>query len=380
MFPGATSVRCRATFIESPRESAQLDARVTDSSGMQQRIWISLVSFGVVTRVIVGCGEPALDELNRPPPSPEAGGAFAVASGSRAKGGSAGTKATGGRAPTVPAPRGGTAAMNAAAAGEAGDGGEPSAPPSSVTGGRAETATGGRMATGGKPASTGGAAEASGGSESAGGAAEITGGSAASGGSGGASASGGETQVAETGGTSTGGQGTGGSEPAPLSRALWFSEYVEGSSGNRKALEISTLEPTTLRGCRVEIYSNGSATASSKALEGEVFPGAPWVLCTKELVELGAACSAQVALNFNGDDAVALACEDGIIDVIGQIGEPRPGAYWGTAELKTADMTLRRLCSVSAGDPIAGDAFDPSLEWEALSSEALDGLGNHCLE
>ncbi len=348
---------------------------------MQQRIWISLVSFGVATRVIVGCGEPALDELNRPPPTPEAGGAFAVPSGIRARGGGAGVKATGGRAPTASAPRGGTAATDAAAAGEASDGGEPSAEPSSVTGGRAEAATGGRAATGGKPATTGGAAEASGGSLPTGGVPEITGGNAASGGSGGTSASGGETALPETGGTSTGGQGTGGSEPAPPSRALWFSEYVEGSSGLRKALEISTLESTTLRGCRVETYSNGSATASSKLeLDAEVAPGVPWVLCTKELVELGAACSDQVGLNFNGDDAVALVCENGFIDVIGHIGQPAPDKYWGTAELKTADMTLRRACSVTEGDPLADDVFDPSLEWEALPSDALSGLGTHCLE
>ena len=351
---------------------------------MQRRIWISFASFAVITRLVVGCGEPPLDDLHRPPREPEAGGAVAVPSGVRAKGGSAGMKSTGGRAATAAAPRDGTAAMPAADAGEwgGGQGGDASiepvpAPPTS-SGGRPAAASGGRAATGGK-ADTGGVAESTGGAAATGGAAEVTGGSD---GSGGAPASGGMTALPETGGTATGGQGTGGSEPSPPSRALWFSEYVEGPEGTRKALEISTLEATTLRGCRVDTYSNGSSKASSKlALDADITPEAPWVLCSKELVELGATCSDQVGLNFNGDDAVALVCDDErIIDVIGHVGEPPPDKYWGTPELKTADMTLRRVCSVTHGDPLADDVFEPSLEWEAAGPDALDGLGSHCLE
>jgi len=366
-------------------ENEQLGARVTDSSSMRKRVWISLVGFGVATRVIVGCGEPPLDDLTRPLPGSDAGGTVAVPSGIRAKGGSAGTKSTGGRAPVTSMPRGGTPA---APAGEAGDGGEAivEPPPSSTggSGGRAGAATGGRVATGGKP-TTGGAAANTGGAAPTGGATEISGGSD---GSGGASSSGGAAPLPETGGTWTGGQGTGGNSQGtgggaqePPSRAIWFTEYVEGASGTRKALEISTLEETTLVGCRVDIYSNGSREISSSSdLDSRISPESPWVLCTKELVgELGAVCSEQVGLNFNGDDALTLVCEGQIVDSIGTVGEVRDPKYWGTPELKTADMILRRVCSVTQGDPIATDAFDPAIEWEAVAPDALDGLGRHCL-
>jgi hypothetical protein len=368
-------------------ESTQLGVRVTDSSSMHNRVWISLVGIGVATRVIVGCGEPPLDDLTRPLPGSDAGGTVAVPSGIRAKGGGAGTKSTGGGAPVASVPRGG---MPAAPAGEAGDGGEAIAepPPSSMggSGGRAGAATGGRLASGGK-ASTGGAAANTGGAAPTGGATEISGGSD---GSGGASSGGGATPLPETGGTSTGGQGTGGGAqgtgggaPEPPSRAIWFTEYVEGASGTRKALEISTLEETTLLGCRVDVYSNGSPTPSKSGgavLDASISPGSPWVLCTQEIVDTGAVCSEKVGLNFNGDDAITLVCENQIVDSIGTVGEVRNPKYWGTPELKTADTTLRRVCSVTEGDPIADDAFDPAVEWEAVTPDAFDGLGSHCRE
>ncbi len=355
---------------------------------MRKRVWVSLVGFGVVTRFVVSCGEPPLDELTRRPPEYEAGGAVAVPSGIRAKGGGAGMTSTGGRATTAAAPRGGSPALPVAAAGESGDGGEPTMEPTPVlamggSGGRAAISTGGRVATGGK-ASTGGAAAATGGVAPTGGTPEITGGHADSGG---ATASGGTPPLPQTGGTSTGGQGTGGqgtggAEPVAPSRAIWFTEYVEGAMGTRKALEISTLEATTLLGCRVDVYSNGSVVKSSDtALDANIAPGSPWVLCSKELVgELGAVCSEQAGLNFNGDDAIVLVCDDQIVDSIGRVGEAPGPKYWGSPELKTADMVLRRTCSITHGDALVGDDFDPSLEWEALTPDALDGLGNHCLE
>lgn len=356
---------------------------------MSKRVWISLVSVGVATQTIVSCGEPPFDDLTRPVPGSDAGGAVAVPSGIRAKGGNA-TKSTGGRAATTSMSRGGAPSSNAAAGGEIGDGGAAiaEAPPSPAlggSGGRAAAATGGRAATGGK-AATGGVTATSGGSTPTGGTSEPTDGGGGSG-NGGATASGGVAPFPATGGTQaggheTGGQGTGGSEPAAPSRALWFTEYVEGAAGTRKALEISTLEETTLLGCQIETYSNGATTGPRvTALDASISPQSPWVLCTKELVELPLpACSQQVGLNFNGDDAITLVCEGQLIDSIGQIGALPEPKYWGTPELKTADMVLRRACSVTRGDPIAEDAFDPSLEWEAFAPDALDGLGSHCLE
>jgi hypothetical protein len=180
-----------------------------------------------------------------------------------------------------------------------------------------------------------------------------------------------------TGGSPSAGTAGGGPEPVP--RSVWFSEYVEGS-GNNKALEIASAMPVSLAGCRVEVFANGNAEkpSASWTLEAEVTRDAPWVLCRKELAAtLGGVCHQEAGFAFNGDDAVVLRCDGAVMDVIGQIGV-QPEARWGTPDLGTLDLTLRRACGTSTGDRDGTDPFDPSLEWTAASTDAFDDLGVHC--
>jgi hypothetical protein len=165
----------------------------------------------------------------------------------------------------------------------------------------------------------------------------------------------------------------GASNPPPT---LFFSEYVEGSSSN-KALEVSALRRSVLDGCKVGAYFNGKKEASVIAtLTGSLEAGQVLTLCTSTLkAQLGAVCNQVGNLTFNGNDAVAISCDGKILDVIGQIGVD-PGVSWGSGSTTTADHTLRRKCSVMAGDPDGLNAFDPSEEWQALPADTFSGLGS----
>ena len=169
--------------------------------------------------------------------------------------------------------------------------------------------------------------------------------------------------------------GVGGTSSAPAPTALYFSEYVEGSSTN-KALEITTSEHAVLDTCKVSAYFNGGTEASTVAtLSGVLEPGQVLTLCTSTLQEkLGAVCGQVGHLTFNGNDAVALECNGNILDVIGQIGVD-PGTAWGTGANTTLDHTLQRKCTVTHGDGVGADAFDPSVEWDALPVDTFSGLG-----
>ncbi len=194
---------------------------------------------------------------------------------------------------------------------------------------------------------------------------------------------GGGTSVGSDGGiggaatTRGGAAGAGGSaeHASAASPTLFFSEYVEGSSSN-KALEILALRPSLLEGCKVGAYFNGNREASVIAtLSGALEAGQTLTLCTSSLKDkLGAVCGQVGRLTFNGNDAVALSCDGKLLDVIGQIGAD-PGAAWGTGATTTVDHTLRRKCSVNAGDTNGLNAFEPSLEWLALPTDTFTGLG-----
>jgi hypothetical protein len=230
---------------------------------------------------------------------------------------------------------------------------------------------GSSSAAGGAPWQ-GGAGQGGAGSPQAG--SSGSGGSAGKAGSGGGGANGGASGGQGTSGVA-GEAGTGGDGAPPELPLLLFSEYVEGS-GTYKALEIHAPLGARLEGCSVKVYFNGNLTPSSTlALSGELLPGAVTVLCTAALSALvPLACDQTRNLTFNGDDAITLECRGQILDVIGQIGVD-PGAYWGGAVSRTADRTLRRLCTVSSGDDDGFDAFDPIEQWQAFPIDTFDGLG-----
>ncbi|MEU4472223.1 lamin tail domain-containing protein [Micromonospora sp. NPDC023888] len=165
---------------------------------------------------------------------------------------------------------------------------------------------------------------------------------------------------------------------------LFISEYVEGSSNN-KAIELfnGTGTPVDLAagGYRLQLYFNGSTTATTIALAGNVSAGDAFVFAS---ASAGAAILAQAdqttgASLFNGDDAIVLLRGTTVLDSIGQVGVD-PGTEWGAGVTSTADNTLRRLPTVTSGDTDPTDAFDPAGQWAGFPVDTFDGLGTHTVD
>jgi len=166
---------------------------------------------------------------------------------------------------------------------------------------------------------------------------------------------------------------------------LFFSEYIEGSSDN-KALEIynGTGAAVNLSTYTVDIYYNGDTTAGdtltfSAALS--VANNDTFVVChgdASDSIQNECNLAFTSALDFNGDDAIALKKNGVTLDVIGQIGTD-PGNEWGTGLTSTEDNTLVRKCSITTGDAVGTDAFNPADEWNGFANNTTSNLGSHTL-
>lgn len=161
---------------------------------------------------------------------------------------------------------------------------------------------------------------------------------------------------------------------------LFISEYVEGSSYN-KAVEIvnATGSSVDLAAYSVYLSFNGGTSQSTIPLSGTLNDGDVWLLCHSSASFATSCDQTSGSLSFNGDDAVALRRNGANIDVIGQIGTD-PGTEWGTGDTGTADNTLRRKSSITAGDTDGSNAFDPAFEWDGYPSDTFDGLGSHTVD
>lgn len=171
------------------------------------------------------------------------------------------------------------------------------------------------------------------------------------------------------------------STPPPCTLPF-FSEYIEGSSNN-KCLEIynPTASPINLAagGYAIKMYFNGSSGVGlTLNLTGTIPAGGTYVVCNSGSTAEFTALANQIGSGgwFNGDDAVVLENNDGLLDVIGQIGTD-PGSAWAGAGASTVDQTLRRYGYISKGDNNGTDAFDPSLEWASYPLNTSAGLGYH---
>jgi hypothetical protein len=166
---------------------------------------------------------------------------------------------------------------------------------------------------------------------------------------------------------------------------LLISEYVEGSSYN-KYIEIfnGTGVEADLSDYRLRTYYNGSTTAGNDVqLSGTLAAGACLVCMNSQatlILPVGVTAVANSAVNFNGNDAVALyrISSDANVDIFGRIGED-PGSAWTSGDLSTADRTLRRKQDVSAGVTTNPASGFPTLaaEWEVFGTDTSDGLGGH---
>jgi hypothetical protein len=167
---------------------------------------------------------------------------------------------------------------------------------------------------------------------------------------------------------------------------LFFSEYIEASSFE-KALEIfnGTGAAVDLGADTyvIQFYSNGSTSAGLTInLTGTVANSDVFVVAPTNAVNATIVAEANQTFGtswFNGNDAVVLrkgGASGTIVDVIGQVGFD-PGTQWGTGDASTQDNTLRRKCTIDAGDTNSGDAFDPATEWDGYPNNTFDGLGSH---
>jgi endonuclease I len=162
-----------------------------------------------------------------------------------------------------------------------------------------------------------------------------------------------------------------------------ITEYVEGG-GNNKALEISNLGSADVdlaaQGYKLELYANGKTeNPNVKLLQGLLIPGSSIVVYNQAATDAFKKSAPQgisdtSATYFNGDDAIILLNDTGVVDSFGQLGTD-PGSFWGTGDLATKDHTLRRKASITQGDSTTDDAFDPSTEWLGFAKDTADGLG-----
>jgi len=168
----------------------------------------------------------------------------------------------------------------------------------------------------------------------------------------------------------------------PNCGALYFSEYIEGS-GNNKCLEIYNPTASTIDlaagGYKIEMYFNGaSGVGLTVNLMGTIAPGDVYVVCNSGAAAEFLAQADQIGGGgwYNGDDAIALSNNDGVLDVIGQIGVD-PGTNWSGGSIETSEQTLRRSSFVQKGDNNGTDAFNPALQWNSYPQNTFWGLGYH---
>jgi len=171
---------------------------------------------------------------------------------------------------------------------------------------------------------------------------------------------------------------------------LFISEYVEGSSSN-KYIEIfnGTGAEVDLSDYKLELYANGAATASpSVTLSGTLANGAVVVYMNSSAaltLPEGVSAITNSAVNFNGDDAIALykVSTSSYVDIFGRIGND-PGTAWtGDGGYTTVDKTLRRKSTVTAGvsespTGTGATAFTTlTTEWDLYNIDTANDLGSH---
>ena len=193
---------------------------------------------------------------------------------------------------------------------------------------------------------------------------------------------------------------------------LFFSEYVEGP-GNNNGVEIYNPSTSTfdLSAYTVNRYGNGfSSNPDTWSLSGLIVPGQTITIGNGQtdsvFVSSGAGfwsvpvdpifynscdfhCSGiyPTPFYFNGDDAITLEKDGGILDIIGKVGED-PGEAWtddptagytdaNGGEWWTKRQTLVRKSSVKKGVTMNPIVFNPTLEWDTVGDGNYQGLGSH---
>ncbi len=170
---------------------------------------------------------------------------------------------------------------------------------------------------------------------------------------------------------------------------LFISEYIEGTSNN-KAIEIFNGTGTDVDLAPYEIWriSNGGDWSEGQSnavdLQGIVKNGDVWIICNSQANNTIQSVSDSIgstATFYNGNDAIALAKDGVIIDVIGEEGDD-PGSGWDVAGVTnaTGEHTLIRKSDVFSGNTdwaaSAGTNSDNS-EWIVEEQDYFEDLGTH---
>ena len=149
-----------------------------------------------------------------------------------------------------------------------------------------------------------------------------------------------------------------------LSQNLFFSEYIEGSSFN-KALEIFNPAKNEIELTGYQLWkvtnSDGNWTdengngSYALDLSGNIIPpNDVLVICRTSFdIDNQSKCDLMnyATLNFNGDDAIALAYNGNIIDAIGIVnGDPGSGYDIAGVTNATKDHTLIRKPIILSGN------------------------------
>ncbi|TSE08509.1 endonuclease [Aquimarina algiphila] len=152
--------------------------------------------------------------------------------------------------------------------------------------------------------------------------------------------------------------------------ALFFSEYIEGSSNN-KALEIAnyTGALVNLSGYTIKRQTNGSGSWSGGLnLSGSIANNDVFVIANssasntiKNVADLTSGAS---EMTFNGNDPVGLFKNNVLIDIIGNFN--------GGSSNFAKDVTLRRKADISSPS-----STYKSIEWDSFPQNTTDDLGKH---
>lgn len=170
-----------------------------------------------------------------------------------------------------------------------------------------------------------------------------------------------------------------------LATDLFFSEYIEGSSNN-KYLEIynGTGKSVNLSDYNLQLFANGSSnTTNNVQLSGTLANNSTIVYKnTSAALTLpnGVNATTNTAINFNGDDALALykISTNAYVDIFGTIGTD-PGTAWTGGGVSTVDKTLVRKENIYRGITTNPETFDPSVEWIQYPIDTASYLGSHTM-
>ena len=130
---------------------------------------------------------------------------------------------------------------------------------------------------------------------------------------------------------------------------LFISEFLEGDLLN-KAVEVYNPkeENVDLSGYTLSVYANGSTEATfTHEMSGTLSAYDTYVVCNAGSLQpvLDIANATSDVCSFNGNDAVVLALNGVVLDVVGVVGED-PLGTWAVGSGSTENYTLVRKSNI----------------------------------